>query len=307
MSQPFPEQVTPGGILVYPQIQSPNFVHDVSGWQVARDGSAEFNDVTIRGGQVIGGTSLYYNGTPAANNLVASISAVPGTDAFGNDYLAGEVTYHFTAVGPSGSLAVAVDDAGITWYSAASGTLGPWTQIASVNSFNVVPGLFVSAPAFKFSSGVDGNAYTLGHLIRPSSATPASPQTINNTSAALITGCQAPVGVAAYQVKAIVQYVGQQAAGTPNFQLGLSGGAAASVLWGNAVFHDAVAGTSGYVARPTAWSPFGGPVLSTNNWMVTIDGYALFTAGGTVALQAWTSLAADTFEILNAVLDLIPV
>jgi len=46
---PFPEQVTPGGTLVFPSMQSPDYVQGVSGWQVRIDGSAEFNNLTIRG------------------------------------------------------------------------------------------------------------------------------------------------------------------------------------------------------------------------------------------------------------------
>ncbi|MFJ3812584.1 hypothetical protein ACIPWE_40275 [Streptomyces sp. NPDC090073] len=58
-----------------------------------QDGSAEFNNVTIRGGQVVGGTALYYNGTPAAGNLIMSISASAGTDPYGNSYVAGVGVY----------------------------------------------------------------------------------------------------------------------------------------------------------------------------------------------------------------------
>src|SRR5690242_15596754 len=42
--------VTQGnGQLALPMMQSPNYVPGVSGWAIAQDGSAEFNDVTIRG------------------------------------------------------------------------------------------------------------------------------------------------------------------------------------------------------------------------------------------------------------------
>ena len=38
-----------GGTLVINQIQSNNYVANTSGWQIAADGDAEFNDVTITG------------------------------------------------------------------------------------------------------------------------------------------------------------------------------------------------------------------------------------------------------------------
>lgn len=37
------------GTIIYPALKSPNYVPGVSGWRIARDGSAEFADVTIRG------------------------------------------------------------------------------------------------------------------------------------------------------------------------------------------------------------------------------------------------------------------
>lgn len=83
---PFRNSVVGGVTLVRPAIRSPNFVTGVSGWSIDVDGSAEFNDITIRGGSVISGTSLWYSPSPGAGNLFLSIAAAAGTDAFGNDY-----------------------------------------------------------------------------------------------------------------------------------------------------------------------------------------------------------------------------
>jgi hypothetical protein len=77
------------GNLTRDQIKSPNYVPNVSGWIVRRDGSAEFNDVVIRDGVVVSGTSLYYDPSPGAGNLVMSISAQAGIDEYGNVYPAG--------------------------------------------------------------------------------------------------------------------------------------------------------------------------------------------------------------------------
>lgn len=267
-----------------------------------QDGSAEFSNVTIRGGLIEGAPGLYYNGTPAAHNLIASVGATAGADdGFGNITLAGAVTYHFVTSGPFGSVAIAVNDGSITWYTSPAGSLGPWTQFASETVGSA--GLSVSAPGFRFSNGADSNSYRIGSLVLPANAVP---QTISSVTAADVAGCQASIGAIAYRVRAVIQYAGNQAAGVPNFQIGLGAGAA-SVIWANAEFHDAVAGTSGYVARPASWGPFAGPVLSTNNWEAVIEGYAVFTAGGNISLQAWTSIAADTFVIKNAFLELTPV
>lgn len=48
-----------GGGLVYPSIHSPDFKAGISGWNIARDGSAEFNDLSLRG--TINGTSFIVN------------------------------------------------------------------------------------------------------------------------------------------------------------------------------------------------------------------------------------------------------
>lgn len=88
-----------GGSLVRQAIKSPNYTTGTAGWTINKDGSAEFNNVVIRGGEVISGTNLYYSGTPASGNLIASISATAGTDSFGNAYLVGVCSYD-----PAGNL-----------------------------------------------------------------------------------------------------------------------------------------------------------------------------------------------------------
>lgn len=115
-------------VLRRPAIQSPNFVHGSAGWNVASDGSAEFNSVTIRGSFEAGtdpgpnvqidtfGELLFFDSggnlvmvmNPArkaffiyspgggAGNLVASSAAAGGTDAYGNQFLAGACSYGAT-------------------------------------------------------------------------------------------------------------------------------------------------------------------------------------------------------------------
>lgn len=46
---PFRNSVVGGTTLVRPAIRSPNFVAGTSGWSIDADGSAEFNDIVIRG------------------------------------------------------------------------------------------------------------------------------------------------------------------------------------------------------------------------------------------------------------------
>lgn len=94
----FANPILGGTTLVRNAIQSQNFVTGSAGWQIQRNGSAEFNNLTVRGGAVIGGSIVMdgtgeglfiYNGTPALGNLIVSLAAFSGTDSYGNAYPAG--------------------------------------------------------------------------------------------------------------------------------------------------------------------------------------------------------------------------
>lgn len=85
--------------LVRRAIQSPDYSPGVSGWSINKDGSAEFNDLDIRG--VFNGTdfvinssgAFFYSSAPAAGNLIASMCPVATVDGFGNNALAGVASY----------------------------------------------------------------------------------------------------------------------------------------------------------------------------------------------------------------------
>ena len=81
-----------GGGLVYPSIHSPNFIHQITGWTINRDGSAEFNNLEIRGtfsgnGFILNNAGFFlYNGTPTKGNLILAAADQAGIDNFGNPY-----------------------------------------------------------------------------------------------------------------------------------------------------------------------------------------------------------------------------
>jgi hypothetical protein len=97
--------MTPGNpvvgstVLRRPAVQSPNYAAGSAGWIIKTDGSAEFNNLVIRG--TFDGTdfiinssgAFFYSGTPAAGNLIASIASASGTDGFGNAYQQGITSY----------------------------------------------------------------------------------------------------------------------------------------------------------------------------------------------------------------------
>lgn len=134
------------GNLVAGSFQSPDFVTGVSGWQLTRAGHLEANDAVIRGGLVIGGTELDYNGTPALGNLVFSRSSTGGTDQFGNAYIGGAVEY--ANIGAGGYEAMQLGPTGLIAYVSPGGPDGPYGAVASIQqaggTFTVAAPLIVT-------------------------------------------------------------------------------------------------------------------------------------------------------------------
>lgn len=141
-----------GGALVYPSIHSPNFnianppASPAQSWAILRNGLAYLFGVTVSGGTITGPDyiinsqgAFFYSGTPAAGNLIASITSAAGTDAFGNAYL-DEVTAYFQG---SPSDAVQMRAGGISYYQAA-GFAGPWSTIGTISCF-LAGGMILSA------------------------------------------------------------------------------------------------------------------------------------------------------------------
>lgn len=111
----FANPIVGGTALRIPAIQSPDFVAGVSGWIIRIDGSAEFNNLTIRGqftgtDFIINSAGIFiYSGTPANGNLIGSWTSAAGTDAFGNTYQAG-----LTILGASTSINLFAEDITLT-------------------------------------------------------------------------------------------------------------------------------------------------------------------------------------------------
>jgi hypothetical protein len=96
---PFQNPVVGGTALRIPAIQSPNYAPGVDGWIIKIDGSAEFNDLTVRGqfqgtDFIINSAGIFlYSAAPATGNLIGSWTSAAGTDAYGNSYQAGLSIY----------------------------------------------------------------------------------------------------------------------------------------------------------------------------------------------------------------------
>lgn len=95
----FQNPIVGGTALRIPAIQSPNYNPGVAGWIIKIDGSAEFNNLTIRGefngnDFIINSDGIFlYSSTPANGNLIGSWTSAAGTDGFGNAYQAGLTLY----------------------------------------------------------------------------------------------------------------------------------------------------------------------------------------------------------------------
>lgn len=141
MTEGFSNPILGGaGALIRSQMQSPNYSPGSAGWIIKRDGSAEFNNVTVRGQVVItsvGQSLLVYNGTPAAGNLLVSISPTTGTDQFGNAIYNGITIQKQPA---------AYGDNGIITFEDDTGTI-----VAVINVSNNVGSLFYREPVFSSS------------------------------------------------------------------------------------------------------------------------------------------------------------
>jgi hypothetical protein len=153
------------GTLIRDLIKSPNFLSNVRGWQISRDGSAQFNNLTIRG--AFNGTNFvlnssglfFYSGNPATGNLIESITDAAGNDglpAGGNAFLQGNTSYLFAA---GVFTAVNMNGGVISWYESASAS-GPWTLFSAIGFAwnNVTGGSLLLQAGNQVKLGQAGNA-----------------------------------------------------------------------------------------------------------------------------------------------------
>jgi hypothetical protein len=102
----FANQVLGGaGTLIRQFIKSANYVAGSLGWQISKDGNAEFNNVTVRGTVDVAGSNGHVIVTPAGVNTLSEIDftltgvANPGS-VFA--FIAGNLSDYLTMVSPSG-------------------------------------------------------------------------------------------------------------------------------------------------------------------------------------------------------------
>lgn len=108
------------GKLVVKAFLSPNYVPGTSGWAVLKDGSAEFNDVTVRNGVIVGGT-ININSPPFELTMAGGFIQLGHTGEFSASEIqensAGELTIK------SGQTAINDQLAETTWVSGNVGVI----------------------------------------------------------------------------------------------------------------------------------------------------------------------------------------
>jgi hypothetical protein len=159
--------------LIRAAIRSPNFVTAVSGWSINKDGSAEFNGLTIRG--VFQGTNFVvnqaglfvYNGAAAKGTLILAIAEAAGTDAVGNNFgqgfnvgvwsaITGNQLQHF-GIDNNGKVYVAnTTGATVTFIDSTTGAL------LGYDSSGQVPGHLQASVAPAAGTDSAGNDYVQG-------------------------------------------------------------------------------------------------------------------------------------------------
>lgn len=73
------------GSLIYPALKSPDFSAGATGWRIGRDGTAEFNNVFVRGEFIVNGANGGYISIVDNEDDVAVINLMPEFPAVGQD------------------------------------------------------------------------------------------------------------------------------------------------------------------------------------------------------------------------------
>lgn len=176
-----PENPVVGGTVLRRQaVESPNYVPGVSGWAIKQDGSAEFNNMVVRG--TFNGTNytinsageFFYSAAPAAGNLVESVTNAAGTDPFGNIYLNGHAAY-----GAGFATSMQAGELGFYLGSLAAG----WTFQGDLLISLIDGHLIVNFTNFEVAGSltVDSNLTVTGTLTVGGSTSTGTPSN-NNTS-----------------------------------------------------------------------------------------------------------------------------
>lgn len=308
------------------------------------------NGTTITGAQFIAdgssGEVLVYSGTPASGNLIASISAVAGTDSHSNNYYDGFDVYHGT-----GRLLAHVNtvqnEPAIDMYTGVvseQGQASLYNLAVNVGLVNEYMNTWLAGPASTWdgnsadivlvSSQKNGAAAggglldyggktqlqwlgsgvrvldTSGNPYDVARLTLVTPnednQNITSTSNTPITNLNAPV-IANGSYK-ISAVIQWNAEQAAGKAIFNFTSPTLSNAWLSAIFAENNTGTYFTGMQPTALGIVESNTMQTAQTMTTwLDGYAQFEAAGTLTLCASVGTSGDDFVILNAMMTIEPI
>lgn len=153
-------------------------------------------------------------------------------------------------------------------------------------------------PQYKLNTPNPPGGFNFGHFETSASGN----QTINSVTAAVITGSALAVDQTSYRIVWEVFYTGNQAAGTPNFSINLTGGATVSFAIGEFKFWTSGGLTTRLNATTgTFQNAQAGPTLVTAEAHMTIEAWVTFSAAGVINLLAAENTAGDSF-VINVIL-----
>lgn len=176
------------GTLIRKAIKSPDYVAGTAGWSINKDGSAEFNNLAIRG--TFNGTdyelnsngAFFYSASAGAGKLATSTATADGTDQYGNHYLSGDVSY-------SSDSATQTDSGTVTFYTGTQA--GGWTAQAQIFISGAVIVLDTSGGVITANNTLDdgsggatfnGSVTVTGSLSVNGSTSTGTPDNNNTTS-----------------------------------------------------------------------------------------------------------------------------
>lgn len=325
------------GSLAIPSVQSPNFITEVSGWQISKDGSAEFNNLVIRG--VFMGTDFeinsngaffYSSSPPAIGNLIASITTVNGTDTPGNATLAGVASYT-----DSGGIfyATALQSGQINFFTATAAT-GPWTTFGDIGSDgSTPPNLLIAAAgaaAIVTTSEVQiGNILDIGQDLPPAllasyvrlwadvnsgalksisgvdgntyavgTATNVVPGTITINSTSPIVINSGEVAAISYRVHSFIVYVGGATASSAI--IGWDGSATISNVVGMLQHWRGSTATYSFIAAINQNTAIGNETFPFNAGELEtyeFEGIVTFSGAGGFNIRGQEATAGDTWQV----------
>lgn len=254
-------------------------------------------------------------GSTGSHVLTGSIASAAGTDAFGNNYLAGTAAYNNSA-----RTAVSLVGGVATFYTMTPNPGAAFTAVGSVQaqagasgSVLAVAGLLAGVKlqgggggpgllttdlnGIPIFTSANGNAFKAGLQC----VALGNNALVNATSFSILLTVRVDAGNYRLRARAIYQ-TGATAAGTPFFAF-QHGPTAHVNLWSSkAMFYNAA--TNGFTAQYQHLAGYpadlGGPAMAAGTTLVyEMDAFVAVGVAGTLVLAAATSVAADTFTVLS--------